>query len=202
MAMKTVSAIGSSGWSCASRDKGQLNKCYTLLSKFPFAALPMYSTMAWGWTVDRSSDISCTGRLELIEPLQSSSARMSSRLWWSSTLRGHWLRISACNENLWELNCRIRGRLPQPINKWLISHCDRSSSSPVYLAASIRTTYRQGFWSVTRGAEREANLRPWVEAGEWSARMLAPPQSTSVFTCQSDCPDKDVAMAWIRWCGF
>ena len=33
--MERVPAIGSPGWSCTSRDKGQLNKCLTLLSRFP-----------------------------------------------------------------------------------------------------------------------------------------------------------------------
>ena len=102
MAMKMIPAIGSFDWNCASCDKGQLNKCYTLLSKFPFAALSMHSIMAWGWAVDRSSDISYVDRLELIGPLQSSSTRMSFKLWWFSTLREHWLRISVCNENLRE----------------------------------------------------------------------------------------------------
>ena len=165
MIMKIISTIKSHDWSCASRDKNQLNKRYTFVSKFQFAALSMHVNMIWDWTANRFSDIFCINRLELIESLQSSSARMTFRVWWFSTLREHWLRVSACNENLEKRNCQIS---TWSINKELISHCDRSSCSSVDLMFRYESHINRNFdllleeLNVKSIFDRESKLTNWV----------------------------------------
>lgn len=83
------------------------------------------------------------------------------------------------------------------IDKLFIIHDDRSSSSFVYLATSIRITHRQRFWSFIRKIEFEVNLWLWIEVDEWSVRMLILSRSITIIICQSNCSDKNAAITWI-----